>query len=232
MNFKPHAKPPRNAIAIIFDLEGFSRFFNQPDVQLYVGAFLNRVFHAVSTCIEGGERPWGKKKTLGPIKAQLSHFKFMGDGGLYILYPPADTEQIAAGEIEYLCNRLWNLKLNYKEIVRQCADDVPVAELPEKIRFGLARGSIYELDPSSGSQREYIGFPINLASRLQKYCPDLGFIASARLGLSQKELDENGYIRVIATSIRGFPKEIVIVDKAEFEALEEDVRCKLFEKIK
>lgn len=96
------------------------------------------------------------------------------------------------------------------------------------IRFGLARGTIYELTRASGTNKEYIGFCINLASRLQKYCADLGFIASGRLGLTDGFLEEESYKRVVATKIRGFPEEIVIVDKKEYEAVAEGQRANLF----
>lgn len=92
----------------------------------------------------------------------------------------------------------------------------------------MARGTIYELTRASGTNKEYIGFCINLASRLQKYCADLGFILSARLGLPDEFVAKEGYTRVVATKIRGFPEEIVIVDKGEYEALPEDLRASLF----
>lgn len=41
--FTGKASYPRNAVALLYDLEGFSRFFNQPDVQDYVPTFLNHV---------------------------------------------------------------------------------------------------------------------------------------------------------------------------------------------
>ena len=57
----------------------------------------------------------------------------------------------------------------------------------------------------------------------------MGFIASARLGFSDAVLARHGYTRVVATKIKGFPREIVIVDKKEFDALQESVRVDLFE---
>jgi hypothetical protein len=74
-----------------------------------------------------------------------------------------------------------------------------------------------------------MGFCINLASRLQKYCPELGFIASARIGVRESVLKKNEYIKVIANKIKGFPKEIVIVDKREFENLDTQIQEDLFE---
>jgi hypothetical protein len=72
---------------------------------------------------------------------------------------------------------------------------------------------------------------MNLASRLQKYCSKLDFIASARIGLPQERLEKHGYLRVVAKQIKGFPREIVIVDKTEWEALDPSVRDELFEAV-
>ena len=128
-----------------------------------------------------------------------------------------------------LCNRLWNLQNEFAGlIIQRVADDVPVFEVPRRIRFGIARGTVYELTKSGSSEKEYIGFCVNLASRLQHYCPQLGFLASARLGLPKAVLNKHGYQRIVATKIKGFPNEIVVVDKDEFEKLEPAVRKDLF----
>jgi class 3 adenylate cyclase len=116
----------------------------------------------------------------------------------------------------------------YGEPPQAWHDRVPVVDLPRKIRFGIARGTVYELRRANSSAREYIGFCINLASRLQKYCPDLAFIASARIGLREDVLAKNGYVRVVAKDIRGFPQEIVIVDKDEYNGLPSEAREKYF----
>jgi hypothetical protein len=112
--------------------------------------------------------------------------------------------------------------------VESALDEVPVFEVPQRIRFGLSRGAVYELQKPNTQVREYIGFCINQASRLQSYCPGLGFIASARLMIPKKSLDEHGYLQVVAKKIKGFPNEVVIVDKLEYLALPKDVREDLF----
>jgi hypothetical protein len=94
--------------------------------------------------------------------------------------------------------------------------------------FRRGSGSVYELQTQDSAASEYIGFSINLASRLQKYCPELGFIASARLMLSDREIARHGFIKVVATQLRGFPDEIVLIDRVEYEALSEDIRNRLF----
>ena len=87
---------------------------------------------------------------------------------------------------------------------------------------------MYELRRPATTAREYIGFSINQASRLQAYCPELGFIASARLMIPDTVLKENGYRKTVATKIKGFPNELVIVDSNEYDALKDDLRKELF----
>jgi hypothetical protein len=56
-----HVEKPHDGIAVIFDLQGFSKFANQPDVHDFVPRYLNTVIGAVETCIFGGEAYWLKE---------------------------------------------------------------------------------------------------------------------------------------------------------------------------
>jgi class 3 adenylate cyclase len=226
--FTGKASYPRNAVSLLYDLEGFSRFFNQADVQDYVPAFLNHVSAAMGVNLFGGEAYWAQNATIDPLEIEVAHEKFTGDGALYILLPPAGASDFPAGTLQHLCNRLWTLKNRFDAVVTRALETVPVVEVPRKVRFGLSRGSVYELRTPDATASEYIGFSINLASRLQKYCPELGFIASARLMLSDREIARHGFIKVVATQLRGFADEIVVIDAVEYEALSEDIRHRLF----
>lgn len=227
--FSRKASHPKNALALMYDLEGFSRFFNQPDVQDYVPAFLNYVSEAIALCLFGGVFYWmSDSKELNPLSFRVVHEKFTGDGALYIILPAAGQSDFKISTLRTLCNRLWNLKKKFDVVVKKSLERVPVMEVPRRIRIGLTRGSVYELKKPNTTSREYIGFCINLASRLQIYCPNLGFIASARLMISDNELTKHGYRKVIATKIKGFPNELVIVDGDEYEDLPDDVREELF----
>jgi class 3 adenylate cyclase len=227
-SFTGKASYPRNAVALLYDLEGFSRFFNQPDVQDYVPAFLNQVSAAVGINLFGGEAYWAYNATIDPLEIEVAHEKFTGDGALYILLPPGGASDFPTGTLQHLCNRLWTLKNRFDAVVSRALETVPVVEVPRKVRFGLSRGSVYELQVQGSTASEYIGFSINLASRLQKYCPELGFIASARLMLSNREIADHGFVKVVATELRGFTDEIVLIDRMEYEALSEDIRKRLF----
>jgi class 3 adenylate cyclase len=227
-SFTGKAGHPQNAVALLYDLEGFSQFFNQPDVQDYVPAFLNHVSAAVGVCLFGGTEYWTDNLKLGPLQVQVAHEKFTGDGALYILLPAPGDSDFPTSTLPNLCNRLWNLKQHFGNVVKKSLEEVPVVQVPRHIRFGLSRGSVYELRKPGTSATEYIGFCLNLASRLQKYCRELGFIASARLMLPDEVIAAHDYIKVVATQISGFSNEIVLVDKDEYQALSEERRSALF----
>jgi class 3 adenylate cyclase len=225
--FKSTASLPKHGLVLIFDLEGFSKFFSQPDVQEYVPKYLNHVLDAVKICIEGGEIYWWNgKKTYEPLPEPI-HWKFLGDGLLIIW----DYNMFDKHNLVRLFNRLWTLKRNYSRINSKAIEDVPVIDIPQRIRFGLASGTIYKLNYKDSGTDEFIGYSINLASRLQAYCPELGFIASARISPSMKDLEKHSYMKIIATKLRGFPREIVIIDKYEYSNLSEELRTSLFEEI-
>ncbi|MFZ1665761.1 MAG: hypothetical protein WBO28_14585 [Flavobacteriales bacterium] len=229
--FKPKASYPEEAIVVIFDLEGFSKFFSQPDVQYYVPKFINLVMEAFQICIDGGEAYWlldkdGKPEKYTPLPKHI-HSKFLGDGALFLWsYKSLKHNQIVA-----LVNRLYNLKLNFSHVIERATEIVPVVDIPKNIRFGIAAGSVYKLTYLNSNKEEYIGYSINLASRLQNYCRDVGFIFSGRLNMKSKELESYLYKKLAAKQLKGFPTEIVIVDKDDYESLSDDIKKDLFDEL-
>ena len=222
----------RNGIAMIFDLEGFSKFFNQPDIHEYIPKYLNHVLQAVDVCIFGGRKFWlPDQPKLDRTDLLPVHRKFLGDGVLYLWTPAKGKEDFSQAFIFALANRMWNLKNEFAAVNRAASETVPVVELPPRIRIGIARGTVFELPVEGRPEPEYIGFCINLASRLQGYCPALGFLASARLDLPQDLIDRHGYARVVATRIKGFPKEMLFVDREEYARLQEATKKNLFQEL-
>jgi hypothetical protein len=49
------------------------------------------------------------------------------------------------------------------------------------------------------------------------------------LVLVESKLEEHGYIKVVAKQIKGFPREIVIVDKDEFDGLSAEIKQQYFD---
>lgn len=58
ITFKKYAGVPEQSFVLVFDLEGFSKFFSQPDVYYYVAKYLNRAFEAMDILINGGDAFW------------------------------------------------------------------------------------------------------------------------------------------------------------------------------
>jgi len=228
INFRSKASRPMHGLVMFFDLEGFSQFFNQPDLQDYIPAYLNTVFESIHITIGGGKAYWMEdKKEFSPLQSP-SHVKYLGDGAMYIWTAEEKTGDFDTDFIIRLCNRLWFLKNYFPKINKKCCEEIPVAEVPQRIRFGLARGTLHELYLKDSDRKDYVGVAVNLANRLQQYCPDLGFIASARLKLPKDILQKNNYLKVVATHLKGFPKEIVIVDKDEYDSMDGVTRNRLF----
>jgi class 3 adenylate cyclase len=108
---------------------------------------------------------------------------------------------------------------------------VPGNAFPKRIRFGIASGTVYRLTYQNRTAEEYIGYSINLASRLQSYSKDIGFIVSGRLNIPDKTIIKHGYKKCLAKKIRGFPDEIVIIDTHDYNNLDEKTRSGLFDEL-
>jgi class 3 adenylate cyclase len=124
---------------------------------------------------------------------------------------------------------LWALKSSFDEVTKKAQNVVPLKKIPKRIRFGLTEGTVYGLTRGSSTVPEdYIGFCINLAARLQSYCREIGFIFSSRIVMDESTLRELSWIKTTATQLKGFEKEIVYVDRLDFESLPEAVRKSFF----
>lgn len=226
--FKSSASYPEHALVVMFDLEEFSKFFSQPDVQMYVPKYLNSILNCMNIIIYGGEAYWYRDEKDEPTKYNALpiplHIKFLGDGMLYIW----KFNDFKKDNIVEFINRLWNLKISFDDVVEKCSEDVPVIDIPKNIRFGISAGSVYKLTYQNSKRDEYIGYSINLASRLQNYCKELGFIVSGRVTTPKKLMDENKYTKAVASKLEGFPNEIVYVDSSEFDLLDESLKSRLF----
>ena len=229
--FKATASYPEQAIVMIFDLEGFSKFFSQPDVHNYVPKYLNIIMNAFELIINGGELYWNVDEKGIPEKAKglpgPIHSKFLGDGALYI-WKQSDFTHL---QLISLINRLFNLRNFFELIVAKATEEVPVLDIPKNIRIGISAGSVYKLTYINSNREEYIGYSINLASRLQSYCREIGFIVSGRLNIKSSDLEKHLYQKLVAIKIKGFPQEIVIVDKTSYDDLDNQIKSELFQKI-
>jgi len=228
------AQRPSMGLSMIFDISGFTNFFNKPDIHHYMTEYINHIIECVEITIWGGDNYWMETErdyeTLNELPLKPFMRKFLGDGMLYVW---EDNEERLLSDKDFkvqLINRLYNLQLHFAEVNRRLQEDIPIGDLPEKIKFGLAQGSIFKLLDSNGNE-DCIGPCVNLASRLVKYCPEINFIASARLNLPKKSLKDNGYCKIIARELRSFENEIIIIDEGDYNNVSIDDKERLFKEL-
>jgi hypothetical protein len=177
------------AIAAVYDLEGFTNFCKQIDPKLSVPLFLSRFLawllgdiknEMTRTKYEEGLSLWCPLPFL---------VKFLGDG-LLVLWDVSAAGDIARRNI-VLSNRqtCQHYVAKFFPSIRD-----KVVDPPPVLRCGVAMGTVY----SVGNGNDYVGSCINMAARIQKL-PGLTF-AFNRRGF---DLDDPG-------SDAFFQKQIVV----------------------
>ncbi|MBL7841887.1 MAG: hypothetical protein JNJ75_17200 [Cyclobacteriaceae bacterium] len=222
------ADRPSLGLALIFDISGFTMFYNKPDIHFYVTNYINHIVDCVDSTIWGGTAYYTEPpKEIDPLKLKPSMRKFLGDGMLYV-WEDTDERFLSSPNLKInLINRLWNLQKYFSSINKKLLEEMPIGDLPKSVKFGIAQGTIYKLVEEDNTI-DYIGPCINLASRLVKYCPEINFVASARLDLPKDKLEANRYFRIIAKELRSFENEIIIVDKNDYSKVSENDKKRLF----
>ncbi|MBN7799506.1 hypothetical protein J0A67_01470 [Algoriphagus aestuariicola] len=226
------AERPTIGLALVFDISGFTNFFNKPDIHYYVTDYINQIINCVETNIFGGLDFWSNEEEdeIDALDAKPILRKFLGDGMLYV-WEDNDEGILSVPDIKIdLINRLWNIQLKFDKINKRLNETIPIGDLPNSIKFGIAQGTIFKLTEVNGTI-DCIGPCINLASRLVKYSHEINFIASARLNLPKQKLEENGYFRIIAKELRSFENEIVIIDKNDYENVNLADKKRLFREL-
>jgi len=211
------------ALAAVFDLEGFTAFCNQVDSHLVLPEFLTRYLEWLFTTLrekfkEGED---GKRVKLW---SDLPFFtKFLGDGLMFLW---DTTPMLRGGPIR-------NIVITSFDITREyCKIFLPeirrhVSNPPHRLRCGIARGQVV----SVGNQGDYVGSCINIAARLQK-------LASLSFAVSRRGLDFSTPIphtffqRIVLkrVALRGIgADELVYVLSEEFDNLTPDDRASFIE---
>jgi len=201
----------RNALSVLFDLEGFTNFCKQIDPQLavpeYLSEFLKWLFETVRKELvrktyDEGYRTWSDLPFLS---------KYMGDGVLFLW----DTEEMSDVKIQNTVVSMYEItKLYNSEFLPNISKNV--VSPPSKLRCGIARGAIY----SVGNGNDFVGPCINMSARLQKL-HSLSFCFSRR-GIDPNKLADHYKKKFIVkkVNIRGIgADELVCIRKDEFEKL-------------
>ncbi len=225
-----------DALAVLFDLEGFTDFTRQVDPQLTVPTFLSDFLHWLFDDV--------KKELIqenNRLFAELPFFsKFMGDGVLMLWRIDLDKiiaadQQMVAANIQNTIQRfivnilvsLFNVTQHYNAFLKNI--QTQHVDPPPRLRCGMARGTVIPI----GNGADFVGPCINIAARLQKF-NGLTFSCSAR-GINV-EYDPKNKTKYSANfvkrraSIRGIgDRELVYVNRKEFEELPEETKNKLTE---
>ena len=200
------------ALAVVLDLSGFTKFCNQVDPQLAVPAYLSQFMDWLFDRIKTGltKTNYSDRKALWADLPFLS--KFLGDGVLFLWNTRGMSENLICDMVSTLYEICDGYRHQFYPEIRKV-----VASPPDTLRCGIARGRVF----SVGNGRDYIGHCINLASRLQKlslltFCfPRRGFdVAHCMRGtLREKVVGKRVAIRGIWES------DLVWVIQEEYENL-------------
>ena len=204
-----------NALAAIFDLEGFTSFCNQMEPHLVIPEFLSRfldwIFGEISKHFTEG-----RTEELVRVWGSLPFFaKFMGDGILFLW----DTDySVGLSGISNIVAALMFVRDSY---VSEFLPSIKgkFVRPPEKLRCGIARGQIISI----GNGNDFIGPCINMASRLQNI-GEISFAFSRRGFNPDASFGGKGSWRkhfvLKRIDIRGLGEdELIFVDRKEFENL-------------
>ena len=202
-----------DAIAAIFDLEGFTSFAKQIEPHLSVPLFLNEF---LAWLMDALKKEMTKKQYREGVElwCPLPFFvKFMGDG-LLVLWDISKRGDIAKRNIVFSAHSICvDYGHSFLKRIRSKVTDPPM-----RLRCGLACGTVF----SVGNGADYVGSCINMAARLQK----IGGVTFAfnRRGfdLESPKIGEffTQKITVKEMPIRGIgDHELVALLKTEFESM-------------
>ena len=207
----------RDAIAAVFDLEGFTNFCIQIEPHLTVPKYLNVFLQWMMETM----RTHGTVRAVGEEQAlfyPLSFFvKFLGDG-LLVLWDSADMDERARQGVLALCRYIClEYEQNFLPTLKARFVGPPTA-----LRCGAARGTVLSI----GDNADYVGSCINMASRLQKL-PGVSFCFNLR-GYNYETMTSDSifaYFEVRKVFIRGIGEnELVCVAKHDLETMSAEDR--------
>lgn len=202
-----------DSIAAVFDLEGFTNFCKQIEphlsVPLFLSHFLKWLMDEIKSEMVNKSYPKGSS-----LWSPLPYFvKFMGDG-LLVLWESTEMSDIQRRNVIVACK---NIREKYSAEFAPSISN-KVVDIPQRLRCGLARGTVY----SVGNGNDFVGSCINMAARLQKM-PGLSFAFNRRgIDLETSSSFFKNDVLIKRIEIRGIGEnELVGVLKAEFSKLDE-----------
>lgn len=209
-DFQGTAVAPKTGLVVVYDLENFTSFLETPDIQRAALKYLNFVDAQVQYIYRAGTAIGNDEKY--PQVASPIHRKFLGDGAMMIFDLTSMSVDEYQRTLKQIVIRAWNLKNFFSAINEQARKFMPVSKMPSGIRVGITFGTIYELSRRDG-EKEYLGIPINMAARLQKYAGTAGLLLSSRVDLSPEWFEKSEFVKVRPLKLRNGGVEYLYIDK-------------------
>lgn len=201
-------------VVALFDLEGFTNFFNSSSVITYniVPKFINAFLSWLNYCFRNSCFPMPK------------YSKFLGDGVLLIW--ETEKEPLLKGVLKAeFMDFCWNMTRGQKESYEKeflpellkRIKPIKTCEYPKHLRVSLSLG--HAVKHVRGKSGEYVSECINVAFRIIKYNPELYFIAHSNL-VTNEALCGKKYVHKQLKQVKGINKPIcVYIEEADFKDL-------------
>jgi hypothetical protein len=210
------ASVPTDAIAAVFDLQGFTNFCTQTDPHLAVPKYLSSFLRWLMQNLRN-EMRHSEHEADVLVYSKLPFFvKFLGDG-LLVLW---DCAQMGEGSQRNVIVSMFEVCRKYRSEFLP-ALKATMVDPPPILRCGVARGTVF----SVGNGQDYVGSCINMAARLQKL-PGLSFAFNRRgFNLEGPGVVHffTGMITIRQVSIRGIgDRELIGILKSEAAKLSDE----------
>ncbi len=218
-DFQPSDVASKTVLVVVYDLEDFTSFLQISDIQRAARKYLNFVDEHIRRIYEGGSQIWANDpaETVDPLTPPI-HRKFLGDGAMMIFDMTGKTSVQRERTVQNICIDCWLAKQRFARINRAARAFMPNAKVPKRIRFGITFGTVYELARVDG-EKEYIGYPINLASRLQKLANAAGLLISARVNdaVPHEWFQDNQFTKVLPANLTSGDGEYLYIDAEDLK---------------
>jgi class 3 adenylate cyclase len=189
IEFDPERCEGQEAIVVSFDVSGFSEFCNQPEAYRVLHRFLSAMFDELDRLLSRKPESFNNwPRHIPREKLPAPDFeKFTGDGALMIWLEsrPKRFEEPFRSLLVYVMRQF---RQEFPNAVKEWEREWGYVGLPKKVRVGIARGTVYPLREKSDGLtffeepiKDFAGYCINLAVRLQDHCPEVGFIMNGAL---------------------------------------------------
>jgi class 3 adenylate cyclase len=209
IKFSDNEASAHKAIVVSFDLAGFSVFCNQPDASIAAPRLMKYTFDLLNQFLHD---ELSKDHLVAP-----SFIKFSGDGALMIWLLKEGLKDFPQEFCDLVVKTMRDFQQHLSAHLQTWEKDWRVHRLPKRVRVGIATGIVYSMrEPYTflytPEPVDFVGYCINLAVRLQDYCPELGFLVH---GVLHPAIE--GMMCLNATKMKGSQTEPVTLFREDIQ---------------